>query len=130
MQRNRLEALILRGPQRLQHLAPRLNAQSASGIESIVRFGLWAAGIRARIQVVVRGACRVDVLIDDWLVLELDGRGTHAQDRAFTRDRVHEATIMRDGRIVLRFGYATILYDWVFVLACVQDVLRQHAPVR
>ena len=36
---------------------------------------------------------------------------------------------MRDGRIVLRFSSATVMYDWDFLLACVQDVMRQHAPV-
>jgi very-short-patch-repair endonuclease len=80
--------------------------------------------------VVVRGAYRVDVLIDDWLVLELDGRGTHAQEKSFTSDRIREATIMRDGRIVLRCSYATVMDDWEFLLACIQDVIRQHAPVR
>jgi very-short-patch-repair endonuclease len=129
IQRNRVGALVLRGPVRHHHLAGLLDPESGSGIESIVRVGLRAAGIRARIQVVVRGDHRVDVLIDDWLVLELDGRGTHAQRKAFTADRVREATIMRDGRIVLRFAYATVMYDWAFLLACVQDVIRQHAPV-
>lgn len=78
---------------------------------------------------VVRGAYRVDVIIDDWLVLELDGRDTHAQEKAFTADRRREATIMRDGRIVLRFSYAMVMYEWDFLLATVQDVMRQHAPV-
>jgi very-short-patch-repair endonuclease len=130
VQRNRVGALILQGPLRTHFLAGRLTPQSGSGIESIVRFGLSAAGVHGRIQVVVRGAFRVDVLIDDWLVLELDGREAHAQAKAFTKDRVREATIMRDGRIVLRFAYATVMYDWPFLLACVEDVMRQHAPVR
>ncbi|MBW4042327.1 MAG: hypothetical protein HIU86_09400 [Acidobacteria bacterium] len=130
VQRNRVGALILHGPLRTHFLASRLHPASGSGIESIVRFGLGSAGIDVRIQVVVRGAYRVDVLIDDWLVLELDGRDTHAQRDSFTKDRVREATIMRDGRIVLRFSYATVMYDWAFLLACVQDVIRQHAPVR
>jgi very-short-patch-repair endonuclease len=129
VQRNRVGALVLRGPVRMRHLAGMLHPESGSGIESIVRFGLESAGIHVRIQVIVRGAYRVDLLIDDWLVLELDGRGTHAQTKAFTKDRVREATIMRDGRIVLRFSYATVMYDWEFLLACVQDVMRQHAPV-
>lgn len=130
VQRNRLGALVLRGPTRMRHLAGALHPDSGSGIESIVRFGLEAAGIHVRIQVVVRDAYRVDLLVDDWLVLELDGRDTHAQTRAFTKDRVREATIMRDGRIVLRFSYATVMYGWDFLLACVLDVMRQHAPVR
>ena len=130
VQRNRLGALVLHGPIRTRHLAGALHPDSGSGIESIVRFGLEAAGIHVRIQVIVRDAYRVDLLVDDWLVLELDGRGTHAQKKAFTKDRVREATIMRDGRIVLRFSYATVMYEWDFLLACVQDVMRQHAPVR
>lgn len=130
VQRNRVGALVLQGPLKHHFLAGRLNPQSGSGIESIVRFGLWSAGIHGRIQVVVRGDFRVDVLIDDWLVLELDGRGTHAQRKAFTADRRREAIIMREGRIVLRFSYATVMYDWAFVLSSVQDVMRQHAPVR
>jgi very-short-patch-repair endonuclease len=130
MHRNRVGALVLQGPLRTHFLAECLREQSGSGIESIVRFGLWAAGIRGRIQVVVRGDYRVDVIIDDWLVIELDGRDTHAQRKAFTADRVREATIMRDGRIVLRFSYATVMYDWDFLLGTVQDVIRHHAPVR
>ena len=130
VQRNRIGALVLQGPLRTHYLASRLDAESGSGIESIVRFGLWAAGVEVRIQVVVRGAYRVDVLIDDWLVLELDGRETHAQRQAFTADRRREATIMRDGRIVLRFSYATVVYEWDFLVDSGRDVLRHHAPVR
>ena len=49
---------------------------------------------------------------------------------AFTLDRVRSAWIIREGRIVLRFAYATVIYDWSFVFDSVQSVMRQHAPVR
>lgn len=128
--RNRVGALVLQGPLRTHHLVDSVNPDAGSGIESIVRFGLRAAGINVKIQVVVRGAFRVDIIIDGWLILELDGRGTHAQKKAFTADRVREATIMRDGMIVLRFSYATVMYDMDFLIACVRDVMHHHAPVR
>lgn len=130
IQRNRLDALILAGPVRARSLAAHLHAASESGIESIVRFRLAMAGIVAAVQVVFREQYRLDLEIDGWLVLEIDGRKPHTLEGAFTRDRVRAATIMRDGKVVLQFSYATVMYDWDFVLAAVLDVMRQHAPVR
>src|ERR1700712_3572436 len=49
--RNRLEAIIRRGPRRAQHLIEHLEPRSESGIESIVRYLLRIAGIHARVQV-------------------------------------------------------------------------------
>jgi very-short-patch-repair endonuclease len=130
IQRNRLDALLLAGPVRMRSLVDSLDARSEEGIESIVRFRLAAAGIRCRIQVVVRSGTRVDLLIDDWLVLEIDGKEIHAKEEAFTPDRVRAAWVMRHGRFVLRFAYATVIYDWDFVLDTVRDVIAQHAPIR
>ncbi len=130
VQRTRLDALILAGPHRMRFLTDHVDGSSESGIESIVRFRLATAGIRAAIQGVFNEQCRLDLEIDGWLVLEIDGRKTHAQEAAFTRDRVRTATIMRDGRVVLQFASATVVYDWDFVLTKVLDVMRQHAPIR
>jgi very-short-patch-repair endonuclease len=129
VRRNRLEAMILRGPHRMRSLVDHLEPRSEEGIESIVRFRLAAAGIRAKVQVVVRTSTRVDLLIDDWLVLEIDGRDTHDTETAFTHDRVRSAWIIREGRIVVRFAYATVIYDWPFVFDTVHAIMRQHAPV-
>ena len=129
LQRDRLDALILRGPQRMRFVCDHLDPASGSGTESIVRFRLALAGVVAKVQVVLRRRYRLDLEIDGRLVLEIDGRSTHAQEAAFTRDRVRSATIMRDGRLVLQFAYATVMYDWEFVLSTVLDVMRQHAPV-
>lgn len=130
IQRNRLDALILAGPQRMRFIADHLHAASESGIESIVRFRLAVAGFTVDVQVLFREQYRLDLVIDGWLVLEIDGREAHTRRGAFTKDRVRAATIMRDGRMVLQFAYATVMHDWDFVLASVRDVMAQHAPVR
>lgn len=78
IQRNRVDALILAGPQRMRFVSGHLHGGSESGIESIVRFRLAAAGIVADVQVLVRGRYRVDLLVDGWLVLEIDGREPHS----------------------------------------------------
>jgi very-short-patch-repair endonuclease len=72
---------------------------------------------------------RTDIEVDDWLVIEADGRETHAKDKAFTADRVRVVRLMREGRIVLQFAYATIMYDFDFVLEAVRDVMMRHAPI-
>jgi very-short-patch-repair endonuclease len=127
--RNRLEAIIARGPRRVHHLVHHLEPRSESGIESIVRYLLVIAGIRTDVQVTMPSADRVDIEVDDWLVIEADGRETHAKEKAFTADRVRVVRLMREGRIVLQFAYATIMYDFDFVLDAVRDVMARHAPL-
>ncbi|WP_165759527.1 DUF559 domain-containing protein [Rathayibacter oskolensis] len=55
---------------------------------------------------------RVDLLIDDWLVIELDGRRWQGTADAFTRDRRRDAAAVLRGYTVLRFGYAAVVHDW------------------
>jgi very-short-patch-repair endonuclease len=127
--RNRLEAIIARGPERTRHLIAHLNPRSESGIESVIRYLLAVAGIRAEIQVRMLSGDRTDIEVDDWLVIEADGRESHAKEKAFTADRVRVVRLMREGRIVLQFAYATIMYDTDFVLEAIWDVIARHAPV-
>ncbi|WP_375406898.1 hypothetical protein [uncultured Amnibacterium sp.] len=127
--RNRLEAIIRRGPKRVHHLIDHLEPRSESGIESIVRYLLAIAGIPSDVQVTMLSGDRTDIEIGDWLVIEADGRETHAKEKAFTADRVRVVRLMREGRIVLQFAYATIMYDYEFVLAAICDVMDRHAPV-
>jgi hypothetical protein len=127
--RNRLEAIIARGPQRVHHLIAHLEPRSESGIESIVRYLLAIAGIVAAVQVKMLSGDRTDIEVDDWLVIEADGRETHAREESFTKDRVRVVRLMREGRIVLQFAYATIMYDPDFVLQAIRDVMARHAPL-
>jgi very-short-patch-repair endonuclease len=127
---NRLDALIAAGPHRMRFLAEHLEPRSEDGLESIIRFGLAMTGIATEIQVVLRSHDRLDLLVDDWLVLEADGRETHAVESAFTRDRVRAARLMRNGRQVVQFAYATVMYDFPFVVETVRTLIRQHGPVR
>ena len=127
--RNRLEAMILAGPHRTRFLVEHLEPRSESGIESVVRFRLAMAGIHAEVQVRTRTAHRLDLEIGDWLAIEVDGRAVHAQRAAFTKDRVRSAQVMRDGRIVLQFAFATVMYDWDFVQGTIVDVDQRFGPV-
>lgn len=129
MSRNRLDATVLRAPVRRHYLLRHLDGRSESGTESIVRFRLLSEGIATSIQVVLRTRDRLDLQIDGWLGIEIDGRRYHAQEQAFTKDRKRVNRIMRDGRLVLQFSYAAVIYEWDWVVETIRAVMAQHAPV-
>jgi very-short-patch-repair endonuclease len=129
MSRNRLEAIVRRAPARVHHLLDHLDARSESGTESITRYRLAMSGLATRIQVTLRQKDRLDLELDGWLAIEIDGRAHHAQEQAFTRDRKRVVRILREGRLVLQFTYATVIYDWDFVVETVRAVIDQYAPV-
>lgn len=129
MSRNRLEVVVRRGPERVHHLLDHLDARSESGTESIARYRLRMSGIATEIQVTLRERYRLDLELDGWLGIEIDGRQVHAQEEAFTRDRKRVARIMRGGRLVLQFSYATVVYEWEFVIETIRAVVAQHAPL-
>jgi len=103
-----------------------VDPRSEEGIESLTRVRLAEAGVTAVPQHVVDGVGRVDLLIDGWLVIELDGRGTHAQKDAFARDRRRTALLQQRGYAVLHFAYAHVVHDWSLVLETVLSVLAQR----
>ncbi|MFD1715524.1 endonuclease domain-containing protein [Amnibacterium flavum] len=104
-------------------LLSSLDERSEEGIESIARFRLLQSGIRAVPQVVVGEIGRVDLLIGERLVIELDGRETHAQREAFTKDRRRTALLTQGGYTVLHFSYAQVIYDWNLILTTIQAAL-------
>lgn len=107
-------------PARLRPLLPAFDGRAESGLESLTRFRLRACGILCRPQVEIAGVGRVDLLVDDWLVIELDGRRWHAVEEAFVRDRRRDAAAARLGYAVLRFGYADVVHDWDRTLATIR----------
>jgi very-short-patch-repair endonuclease len=127
--RNRLEVIVRRAPARVHHLLDHLDARSESGTESIARYRLTMSGLVTRIQVTLRERDRLDLELDGWLAIEIDGRKHHAQQNAFTKDRKRVVRIMREGRIVLQFAYATVIYEWDFVVETIRAVIAQHAPL-
>lgn len=99
-------------PARLQPLLPAFDVRAESGLESLTRFRLLACGIVCRPQVAIPGVGRVDLLIDEWLIIELDGRQWHGTADAFTSDRRRDAAAVLRGYTVLRFGYSDVVRAW------------------
>ncbi len=120
----RLEMLLPRGVRRYLRL---VNGRAESGLESIVRV-LCQPFVRT-IEIQVRipglsergGVGRLDILINGWLNIELDGSEFHTTPSS---DRRRDAYLVSLGYRVHRFGYAQVIYDWPRVEATIRELLR------
>lgn len=87
-------------------------SDSDSGLESIVRWRLRRWNIPVRTQVGIVSVGRVDLLIGDTLIVEIDGAEYHDGASHRHRDLVRDAHAAIWGFITLRFDYALIMHDW------------------
>lgn len=92
-------------------LIDRADPDAQSGIETSVRLLLRSRRIRHRVQVHIDGVGRVDVLVGDRLVIEVDGRAFHTGD-AFEEDRRRDFELVTRGYVVLRLSYRQVVHDW------------------
>lgn len=90
-----------------------------SGLESLFRWRLRGRGIRIRTQVTITSVGRVDFLIGERLIVEIDGTGNHDGASNRHRDLVRDAQAAAWGYVTLRFDYAQVVHDWDAVLSAV-----------
>ena len=94
-----------------QWLARHCDGRSQSLLETRTRYALRAAGLRVEPQFPIPGVGRVDLLIDGKVVVETDGRATHALTAAFDTDRRRDRAALIAGYTVMRFGYSDVMGD-------------------
>ena len=84
------------------------SAVSESGTETLFVHGMAKVGVTVRQQVVIPGVGRVDGLIGERLVIELDSLAHHSDPRA---DRHRDALLSALGFRVLRFMYSQVVHS-------------------
>lgn len=84
---------------------------SDSGLETLFVHRLTPWGLLIRQQIVLAGK-RVDVLIGERLVVQIDGFAFHSTAADRGRDVAHDRELALRGYTVLRFTYAQIVHDW------------------
>ncbi|MEY2849786.1 MAG: hypothetical protein RI885_2453 [Actinomycetota bacterium] len=122
MSRRDLPMLVGALPRRLRRLVSRIPFSAESGLESVARFRLEALGLSLVAQVAI-GPDRVDLVIDGWLVIELDGDEWHDP----VKDRARTNRLIRAGYAVLRFGYADVFGGWDDLVATIYALLGDAA---
>ncbi|MET4622661.1 very-short-patch-repair endonuclease [Arthrobacter sp. 2762] len=67
-------------------------------------------GLRVRMHVQLPGVGEVDCLINDCLVIDLDG-GTHLEGKQVKKDHYRNNASIRGGHLVLRYYYADVVHS-------------------
>jgi len=116
-------------PRRLRYALEYVDAQAESGIESIVREIARLLGFRVRSQVFFEKVGRVDIVVEDWVVVEADGRAFHGAE-VTARDRHRDALLVGHGRSVLHFRYAQVVYDRRLVATTIIAAVGTHRNIR
>ena len=108
--------------------AASITGLSDSGLETlfVVRLRPW--GIPIRQQIVLAGK-RVDVLIGDRLVVQIDGFAFHSTAADRGRDVAHDRELSLRGYTVLRFTYAQVVHDWPSVERAIARAIAARAHV-
>lgn len=83
-----------------------------SGTETLFRLRMRRQLPRLQCQVPIPGVGRVDFLVGQALVIEVDGRSFHDTESTFESDRRRDAELSRRGLRVLRFSYRQVIDDW------------------
>ena len=94
-----------------------------SGNESLVRMRLQQARIEARPRVKL-GPWTVDLLIGDWLVIEVDGYAYHSARAEFERDRLKDRDLITRGYTVMRLATRDVETAWSTSLEHIQQAVR------
>lgn len=93
----------------------RLRSVASAGAESppetLARLALIESGFTPREQMSFSGVGRVDLVVDDCVVVEVDGRNYHSDPAAFIRDRRRDRLLTKDGYRILRFAASEVFAD-------------------
>lgn len=111
---------------RMLRLIGLLDPRSESGLESLARVRLRRLRVRVRPQVRIPGVGRVDLLIGDRLILELDGEGFHDFERDRSRDR--RAAVLK--YLTVRASYRQVMNDWAALEAELLVLIRRRDHLR
>jgi very-short-patch-repair endonuclease len=117
-----VSTLLQRLPLAARSTASRANSMSESGTESLLKLLLLERGIPFRQQVVIPNVGRVDFLIGDRLVIEVDSKHYHSDPY---QDRQRDAALSVEGIRVLRFMYSQIVYELPQVEAAIVSALAR-----
>ena len=96
---------LLRGPGSALALArlDRASDRSRSPLETLARIDLEAAGLSFEDGVEIEGVGEVDLVIEGWVVVELDGYTYHCDEYQFGLDRWRDRRLVARGFLPLRF---------------------------
>ncbi len=108
-----VERVLLRLPPKARLLSEWIDFRSQSVLESVARVRLLSSGWRVRSQVPVGDLGSIDLVVEEEIALELDGRAFH--ESTFERDRRKDLEIAIQGRHSIRVSHRMVRDAWADV---------------
>jgi hypothetical protein len=109
--------------ERREHIADLVDPRAESGTETRLRLWLRRRGHDVQVQHHVGGVGRTDLLVNGWLVVELDSRAWHTGAEAYERDRARDLAALGQAYPTLRLTYRQVFDDWPETQDRLADVL-------
>ena len=97
---------------RLPHLREALSLSSErarSILETVARLQLIDMGLTPEVGVWIEGVGEVDMIILDFIVIEVDGWAFHSSKEQREKDLKRDRELLRRGYVVLRFTYDNVM---------------------
>ena len=124
-----IHRIALHAPRRLHPGVDNLERNSGSGNETIVRRRLQSAGFSVSAQPYVPGMGHEDLLVEECVGLDIDGRQWHGEDR-YEIDHDRDLHVEGLGRHVLRISTSQIHSTWPTTLAVIERVVNDAIQER
>lgn len=103
----------------LQHF----DARSGSGSETRVRLWFQRRNVRVRTQAQIVGVGRVDLLVGESLVIEVDSVAHHASVEQYEEDRRRDLVLTALSFQVVRLTWAQVFLTWPETVAALRGLL-------
>lgn len=113
-------------PRVVRDLVDECDGAAESGTESLVRLRLRRRNIKVRTQVRIEGVGRVDLLVGNRLVIEVDSRAHHTGELAYESDRRRDRLLIERGYLVIRVSYHQVMHEWADIEKSVLAVVRRR----
>ncbi|WP_104083241.1 type IV toxin-antitoxin system AbiEi family antitoxin domain-containing protein [Cryobacterium sp. Y11] len=120
--------LCVLAPARLQPGIREMEDTADSGLETLTRRRLRHRGFAVVAQARV-GSIYEDLVVDDCVALEIDGRQWHGATK-FISDYDRDLMVEGLGRRTLRLSYRHIMYEWETTLATIERTVADARWVR
>lgn len=127
--RDELEQLSVSAPDRFRCALAAADGTAESGTETLVRLRLSRLGIVLQPQTWI-GSRRVDFVIDEWLIIEVDSKAWHLDPQAYERDRERDRQLAALGYQVVRLTYRQVIDGWAQVEADILAIVQHGGTPR
>lgn len=123
-----LNNLLVQLPRRVRRWLARCDRRAESGLETILRLACLDEGWTVEIQYPLPWGGRVDMVINGWLYIEIDGSEFHDVAAQASLDRERNHRLAASGQRMHRLSYRNVVHELTETMATLRVILADGNP--